>query len=1709
MESLESRRLLATLGGRLFDDVDGDRVYRANSPADQPLPNAMVYLDLNNNAGFDAGEPNTRTGPDGRYQFDDLAAGNYTVRHAAALPQSSPSAFFGLDVVGPEQTQLVEIQNDGTTTAIAGVTPLSLSGLVQTNDGSFFALDADNDQLFEIAAGSGNASLVSDLGFDAFAGLAYNPTTETLYGVGTSDDDPTTTRLFSVDLASGIAFPIGVGGSGINAASDLSFNADTNRVDGYDPTTQQFFSFSIVGALSIDSQVDPGLELEGFVSQSVTTVLSVPNHLPGDALRGVAKADGAVTPLFGLTETVALTALDFQPNANVPQRVTVAETDSVLDLDFAFALGDRRLVIDATDTAIDLSRDQLQDQLSVRLGRAPTSNVVVDVVADLPAGIRVTPERLVFTSENWMTDQTVTFELLDEDLPGAVTPFQLQVNPQLSDATWRSIPTRAGTITVTEIPKVVTEAYINEFLFDTFFFSEIPEAHYLELRGEANAVLPEGTYFLAIDGDGFFPGEVEALIDLSGLQFGSNGLMVFMPNGLSHPVDNAANVIRSSGVGLEGLPGDIFATTRTDGRIPGDYLSTYTYMIVQTDVAPQLQDDFDVDDDGTLDPDLVGDWTTMDSVARVGGVNSTRVERAYSPTVLFEEFSPGIPNYTAPAGATELITDTIDYIGRIGDSTGGAIGDWLAGKIEVDETLNFPFRFSDDIFGYAAPEAFAFRELDHLGSTNFYGAIRGTVFEDTDRDGKFDAGEVPLAGARVLADTNGNGTRDRITTTVEPNNYAVDSQVSNADPRVTIRVVDEDLEPTLYRASVDQETNLLGNENVFGRSTNSGITLGLWDDRLKFEFFRPVNEVSLDFIGNELLESDRTIGHLEAYDVDGNLLRSRRTFPLSAGQRTTLTVGSSFFGGGEDRIAYAVAYVDDTGGGIRRGLMDRLVFSQHELVTTSDDQGRYTLPFLAPDAYQTVLLDATYDLSNTPASTPISQYENVRFDIGAYNNSNPQMFDSAFAVDEHAPPGTVIGQVFALDPDPGQEVTFSILSSSVGDAIALNPLTGRLAVRRPQLLDFEQSSTAVLTVQATDPQGATATANVTVSLRDVNDRPVIERAELLVAEDALPGSLVGQVLFSDVDSGPAGQATIEILSDDPRFEIDPENGRITVMPGATFDFETEPRIALLLQATDQAAPPASRLAEVFVEVRDVNESPSILTSEIVVPETAMLNQPVDQIEIEDPDRRQNHFYQIVGGTGQGRFTINRINGTVSLGSEPLDFETTDTFTLDVLVSDSGIPSLSATQMVVVSVTDVNEPPQLTQVPDLEVAENTAAGTEIATLVGFDPDPGQIVSYALGVGSDRFVVDPATGVLSIAVGADLDFENGSTIPLHVILTDDAVPAASTLYELDVQLIDRPESPSIQTEGFSLDENAEPGQFVGIVDAFDPDAGSTLQYAITGGSAADRLELDSETGSLRVAAGATFDFESEPALDLEVTATDNTDLSDTRRLAITLLDGNETPVFTRTVMNQLAEAGQPFSISFESDIATDPDVGQVPVLSVIGVDGPLAGWLQFDSETNTLAGFPSPNDVGYHAVALRASDPGDPSASAVQVFTIEVIASAIPYQNGRDRFDVDNDNRVDSLDVLAIINYLNRFGVGPIVDTGNFPGYIDVDGDMRATPRDALEVIRRLNQLNRPGAVNGEAVAFDPLAWDISNALSSRPAQEEDEALVAYLDDLATL
>ena len=159
-------------------------------------------------------------------------------------------------------------------------------------------------------------------------------------------------------------------------------------------------------------------------------------------------------------------------------------------------------------------------------------------------------------------------------------------------------------------------------------------------------------------------------------------------------------------------------------------------------------------------------------------------------------------------------------------------------------------------------------------------------------------------------------------------------------------------------------------------------------------------------------------------------------------------------------------------------------------------------------------------------------------------------------VAENTPAGTNIGApVVASDPDV---LTYSLDDGTDAAAFDINRATGQLATK--SALDHETKETYTVTVTATDPFGATVTSEVTITVTDVNEDPMvtgdasIDHAEsneaTVAALDADPVVYTG----SDVDDAdPAADLTWTLSgADASKFSIT-ETG-----PTRTLSFEANP-----------------------------------------------------------------------------------------------------------------------------------------------------------------------------------------------------------------------------------------------------------------------------------------------------------------------------------------------------------------------------------------------------------------------------------------------------------------------------------------------------------------------------------------------------------------------
>ncbi|XP_035522449.1 protocadherin-16 [Morone saxatilis] len=395
-------------------------------------------------------------------------------------------------------------------------------------------------------------------------------------------------------------------------------------------------------------------------------------------------------------------------------------------------------------------------------------------------------------------------------------------------------------------------------------------------------------------------------------------------------------------------------------------------------------------------------------------------------------------------------------------------------------------------------------------------------------------------------------------------------------------------------------------------------------------------------------------------------------------------------------------------------------------------------------------------------------------------NDNAPVFSSPSAVSvmEDQPVGFVILYVMARDEDEGENgrVSYRIQAGNSAGRFSLNPNTGSLSILKA--LDREEQEVFNLTIVAEDhgiPQLSTSQV-LSVQVIDVNDEaPVFQRAEseVQVMENQGPGTTVLTVTATDRDQGSNGQVTYGGVTEEG-FIINPVTGVITTTK--ELDTELRDHYTLTVYARDGGLPPNFAKAVVRVEVQDVNDNAPVFAKlwyGLDVPEN---QSPVELCFLKATDLDSGPGgeleYRITAGDPDGDFHLHTSTGALST-SRGLDRETKAEYTLEVVATDRGSPSLSATVTVEVKVLDVNDnSPVFSKTSySVEVSEDAAEGSKVLEVSAIDADDdlnGKVLYFLSREAHGVFTVDENTG--SVTTSAPLDREKWASYSFQVFAVD---------------------------------------------------------------------------------------------------------------------------------------------------------------------------------------------------------------------------------------------------------------------------------------------------------------------------------------------------
>uniref|UniRef100_A0AAY5KNZ4 Cadherin EGF LAG seven-pass G-type receptor 1 n=1 Tax=Esox lucius TaxID=8010 RepID=A0AAY5KNZ4_ESOLU len=510
----------------------------------------------------------------------------------------------------------------------------------------------------------------------------------------------------------------------------------------------------------------------------------------------------------------------------------------------------------------------------------------------------------------------------------------------------------------------------------------------------------------------------------------------------------------------------------------------------------------------------------------------------------------------------------------------------------------------------------------------------------------------------------------------------------------------------------------------------------------------------------------------------------------------------------------------------------------------------------------------------------------------------------------------------------------------VNAGFEIDPRNGLVRIReRP---DRETMSQYQLIVEANDqgkdPGPRSATATVNISVEDENDNyPQFseKRYVVQVPENVAVNTKVIQVEATDKDEGNNAKVHYSIISGNVKgqFYIHSPTGVIDVIN--PLDYEMIREYNLRIKAQDGGRPPLiNGTGMVVIQVVDVNDNAPMFVStpfQATVLENVAIGYSVIHIQAIDADSGDNARleYHLTDTSPGFPFTVNNSTGWITVAAE-LDRETTEFYTFGVEARDCGIPVMSSSASVSITVLDVNDniPTFTEKVYSLKINEDAVVGTSVLTVTAVDRDVNSVVTYQISSGNtrNRFAITSQSGGGLITLALPLDYKQERQYVLTVTASD------GTRYDTTQVFINVTDAnthrPVFQSANYQvmISEDRPVGSTVVIISATDEDTGENARITYIMEDNVPQFKIDPDTGAITTQ--MEIDYEDHASYTLAIIARDNgiPQKSDTTYVEIIILDANDnTPQFLRDMYQGTVFEDAPIYTSVLQISASDRDSG----------------------------------------------------------------------------------------------------------------------------------------------------------------------------------------
>jgi hypothetical protein len=628
------------------------------------------------------------------------------------------------------------------------------------------------------------------------------------------------------------------------------------------------------------------------------------------------------------------------------------------------------------------------------------------------------------------------------------------------------------------------------------------------------------------------------------------------------------------------------------------------------------------------------------------------------------------------------------------------------------------------------------------------------------------------------------------------------------------------------------------------------------------------------------------------------------------------------------------------------------------------------------------------------------QLEDVdEYDVG-------QVFDldsAANSVLENSTSGTLVGlTAFAVDADATDHAVTYSLSSSASGRFAINPVTGVVMVAEGATLDREEAASWTITVVATSQDGSACTKDFTIPLQDVDEHHIggvfdLNSAPNAVYENSGHGALVGITGFgADRDATPSAVTYTLFNTRGGRFAINPTTGVVTVANGGLLDREAAASWAITILATGQDGSVSAQ--DFTIHVLDVDEYKVGQVFELDAAANSVAENAPNGTVVGvtgfavDLDATSNAVTYALEGDAGGRFGIDPTTGVVTVADGSiLDREAASEWRITVrATSADGSVNRKTFSIAVTDVDDLD----VGQVNDINsaanrVVENSAGGTLVGiTAKAVDGDvTNNTVTYRLANDAEgRFQIHPTTGVVSVAPGADLDFEAAAS--LEITVEAKSSDGSTSLQSFEIVLANIFDSPRLTISNATVAESQPAGTLVGTLGPADVETATAVYALVSGAGGADNSRFTIEGNELRTRTALNYESKSSYTIRVQMQSPGGAAL--VQVFTIQATNVNEGPTGL-TISSSTVPENNEVGVTVGRFQGLDPDRGDQLSYSLVTGQGSADNAL-FTIEGNELkaAEVLSSRGKRTYSIRVRVTDAG--GLSYEKVLTIRVGKSA---------------------------------------------------------------------------------------------------------------------